>query len=836
MWEILNSIANVAEHDSERAVHKSEDIARILLNGDGRVRRESARAFANIAATHPGEATPYIHDIIRLLDVEDDETNAHLVRTLQELLRSDTIAQSPAETRRTALRTLWRSSAYDLPTSTDVTPASTDDHTNEELFTTVPGDETEVKLLDRVERRMLVLEADDPVSPEPTDHDPFAYPVDYAWSIRTSAIELAALDHLYVRDRTGELIADGQPGERLELSAAQTYFIELPGPVKTYLLVDGSVHIDWEETPLRLEFEECVPVQIGVRSRHEAPAGTITTSEDPAEMMVALSRLGTALKTTSCERSFPTLRGHPPEIELGDELSIPPGIGRPETGVMIEVPPDYEAIFAVAPLAFYLGAAIVPGETPQIVTATEWTHSLDPAARSLEAEVERVLKQVFLLDSLARTEGIYAVELEERQQLEALTDLDFAALYDKPLCVRLRHMLAIPYELVDPFVPTWPMQTTVTAEADNVETIPFLVNDLSIIHTIPEGPQVESSSASPDPVASFLRGDGDADEESPAGHESETATTRSADGDMPVFGTADSKSADAFRTGWVGDGMRLGSEKLLPTAFRNRLHTDRRDAPISVTVVCNDIEMADEMGVTDRYQSASPMHIDVETHSALTCDELAAVLREPTDLFHYIGHVDDGGFRCADGVFDAENLSHVGAKAFILNACRSVDQGCQLVEAGAQGGVVTLSDVINAAAVRTGQALATLLEAGFTLSDATDLAKTRILQGESYSVVGNGGVTITQSESAPTVIEVSTDGEGPHDVTVRTYPTPSFGIGTLHQSLLDDENYRLAPGAIHTDEVENHEELRELNVGNDPLLIDGELVFSGPEVEALMAS
>ena len=37
---------------------------------------------------------------------------------------------------------------------------------------------------------------------------------------------------------------------------------------------------------------------------------------------IALSTLSSALKTTSVERSYPTLRGHPPALELGDALDV----------------------------------------------------------------------------------------------------------------------------------------------------------------------------------------------------------------------------------------------------------------------------------------------------------------------------------------------------------------------------------------------------------------------------------------------------------------------------------------------------------------------------------
>lgn len=108
--------------------------------------------------------------------------------------------------------------------------------------------------------------------------------------------------------------------------------------------------------------------------------------------MAAISALSSALKTTTCERSYPTLRGHPPRIECGDKLHIPDELSRPETGIRLEVPPSLENVFVAAPLVYYLGAEMVPGEKPRLVTE-RFEYPLDDFP--LEREIERLLKQVF---------------------------------------------------------------------------------------------------------------------------------------------------------------------------------------------------------------------------------------------------------------------------------------------------------------------------------------------------------------------------------------------------------------------------------------------------------
>ena len=96
-------------------------------------------------------------------------------------------------------------------------------------------------------------------------------------------------------------------------------------------------------------------------------------------VMQAVAAFSSALKTTSAERSYPTLRGHPPTVELGDRLHIPDELSSPETGITIELPATYAAIYAAAPLAYYLGADLVPGEEPLLRTDTGSEYALDAA-------------------------------------------------------------------------------------------------------------------------------------------------------------------------------------------------------------------------------------------------------------------------------------------------------------------------------------------------------------------------------------------------------------------------------------------------------------------------
>jgi len=146
--------------------------------------------------------------------------------------------------------------------------------------------------------------------------------------------------------------------------------------MKVYAELESSIQMYSDADRTYLSFEQPMPTIIGARSYHTRPASTITTTTEPTDVMNAVSAFGSALKTTTVERSYPTLRGHPPAIKLGTELHIPEKIEQSQTSVQLEVPPELSYIRVVAPLAYYLGASIVPGPEPKLVTDAGYVYSL----------------------------------------------------------------------------------------------------------------------------------------------------------------------------------------------------------------------------------------------------------------------------------------------------------------------------------------------------------------------------------------------------------------------------------------------------------------------------
>ncbi|WP_135830400.1 hypothetical protein [Halorussus halobius] len=668
-----------------------------------------------------------------------------------------------------------------------------------------------VEIRDRVERRTYTLHTSGSVSPTPADSEDFRFPVDDAAVVETDVVTLPSLVGSYVREPDGTMVLEVREGTDARIPAG-TYEVEISAPMKVYLRVAGPFSVAATDAGVRFEFDSEAAVRVGARSHHERPAATVTTTERPRDVLAAFSTLRSALKTTSVERSFPTLRGHPPLVEVGEELHVPDELDVPETGVRVELPADLRHAVVAAPLAFYLGAELVPGSAPRIVTDEGFAYGLDGPA-GFEDAVARTLKQTFLFDCVVRTEGYYPVELRERNAVEPLVDLDFAALYDKSPAERLEAYLSVPYEVVAEHVPAWKLGTHVDPTPENLPAVPFLVDDLAVVRT-PDAPSATARTPTAD--AGTLARDG--------------AFTRST-----TEANAEPSLVDPGRTGsveqaWLGDSAPVDASKATPTAFRNRLaaRTDADAGDADIAVVCNDTEMDEERDVVaEVYGSREDLPFDVTVHRDLTTDELRGVLAEETAFLHYVGHIDADGFACPDGHLDAAEVDAVGAEAFVLNACQSYDQGMALIDAGSVGGVVTLSDVINSGAVRVGKTMARLLNRGFPLRAALSIARDRSIVGNQYIVVGDGNLDIAQTESGVGLLCQIATGDGQHEVTVRTFVSGSTGMGEVTSPMFGatDEWY-LASGEIDTFTLSDPEMRLFLMDENVPLTVDGRFAWS----------
>lgn len=672
-----------------------------------------------------------------------------------------------------------------------------------------------LSIFDPIENARFELYTPESVEHEPVEIDDFYFPVDNAVGFYASAVEVPKLVSTVVRSQDGELVSDATTSERQTYEVG-AYLVELQStPMKLYVAVDGPMTVVPGDESVIVEFDGTRYVRVGTRSFHDRPAGTITVTDDVENAMAAISLFGSALKTTTPERSFPTLRGHPPLIERGDSYEVPEAIEKPDTGVEVVLPADREYVFPIASLAYYLGAEVVAGTEPRLV-AGNFEYALDRAG-GYEATVNRVLRQVFFLDCLTRTEGYYPVDLYERTQVEPLVDLDFADLYDRPIVEQLPAYLSVPFDVLEPHVLEWHLTTDVVPVAENVPALPHLAANLSLFRT-PENPGDWSVEPTMEEIDEFTRA-------AVAAGDFTRSTGEEWDWDDDEMFQVE--PVDTIEHAWVGKGYPINANKVTLDALRRTAdRTPPDDSTIEVHVVCNDPAMAEEHAVRDFYGLRDFVNYDVSIHEETTTAELAALLESAADFLHYIGHVHEEGFRCSDGFLDAESLDSVGVDAFLLNACRSYEQGATLVEKGSRAGVVTLAEVINSAATKVGRALARLLNAGFSLRSALSIAQEEVLVSVEYVTLGDGGLTLCQSDSgAPVKYAVQRD-EDEYLISHYTYPSSSYHLGTLAKFMADDTMRYLASGLLGTFRVTETELESILDVELVPVEIGGELYWS----------
>ena len=740
----------------------------------------------------------------------------------------------------------------------------------------VTSTDATLELLDPIERIVVALASDDPIDPRPTDTE-FAYPVDHAVAITARRLTV---------DRNGIVVLD-DAGETLDILPANatrtlptgTYYLQVADDLKTYLRVHAPVGVEIElgNHDAVLDFGTQIEVAVGARSIASQPAATVTTTPDPDDLAVALSALGSALKDDSPMRSFPSLRGHPPTLELGDTLDVPDETTPPDNGVTIVVPPSYDHLFPVAPLAYYLGAQIELGADPRIETATGFTHHLT-ADEGFEEAVARALKQVFTLDCFVRSEGPYGCELENAADVAAETGLDPGDLIDRPLTDQLEAYLSVPWESLRPFVPQWSTTAYVEPTIENIPHLPFLVDDLAIVrspavadrrtvspahaagdeftraaatdtpgaYTLSrpapfEDPQFRQMvdpadvdrQPAPDPRDEPTAGDlPDADESPETAEPPETdgSWTPSLQPDVPDAWSADDTTAiipehrDAQHTLWLAEGIPVGASKPTIDAYRHGLDRDPADE-IEVLVVCNDARMAAEDVAVRRLLSADTrFDVTVRPFRGLLTHELEELLRRGADFLHYVGHIDDRGFVCQDGHLDAASLEEVNVDACFLNACQSYEQGRALVDAGAVASIVTLTNVLNSDAVTAGTTVAHLLNAGFPLAAALDLAADQH-PIDDYTIVGDGTIQVTENPQGAVFLEAETTSDGTF-VSLCSSLCPQAELGSMYSPTiagLDDwyltgtEASGVVPPAVLAEYLADHDH---------PVRLDGEFGWS----------
>ncbi|WP_137285197.1 hypothetical protein [Halorussus salinisoli] len=624
---------------------------------------------------------------------------------------------------------------------------------------------------------------------------------------------------------SGEEYKHGGDADSLDLPDGD-YLLNVSLNVKTYLRFSGAVTIsktdDYNE--LHVSFPEPTLVTFGFRSHHEEPVDTVTVPPTPEGVATAVTNLSSSHKVTGPDRSYPTLRGHPPRLELGEETDIPDPVReeRFDVGIELVVPDSFEYAFVAAPLAYYLQAEMrVEDRRSPVLRAPESgvEYRFTPLP-GFQHEVTDVLCRVFFLDCLVRNAGEYSWDLTELSMLDAV-GIDAEATYEATPAEQLATYLDAPYERIDDELPEWHFAMHISPRADNATSLPYFLDTLSLVY-LPESTDLEKDELLNKSIDDFYRA-------APPERQPPKPTTgmaRRGPGPVKSVDRRDPVLYEGQVNGWLADGVPIDVFKAIPEAYENRFKYLDEGGDIDVTVILNDEEMVGEHEtVADIYEErAKHLPIEVTVHEHLSKAELAEVFESPHDFVHYIGHCEKDGLRCRDGNLSVSDIEESNVQTFFLNACGSYYEGRDLVTKGSVAGAVTFTKVLNKQAAKVGVAFSRLLINGYDIAHAIQLARRRIMMGKDYAVVGDGTHQLTQCDNRYPAIATLEESGDRYEVEYKTLSMPN--VGGIFQVYRDGDEKPRLHGTESTFVLDRSELLPFLERAKTPFVYDGDLFWS----------
>jgi hypothetical protein len=124
--------------------------------------------------------------------------------------------------------------------------------------------------------------------------------------------------------------------------------------------------------------------------------------------------------------------------------------------------------------------------------------------------------------------------------------------------------------------------------------------------------------------------------------------------------------------------------------------------------------------------------------------------------------------------------------------------------------------------------LARLLNNGFPVGSALEVARDDSVIGDQYTVIGDSNLSLAQTDGTPpNVCVIRRQGGDEFELDWKTYPSTAIGMGSLVMPWIADENqYHLWSGSARTFGMTRGELDRFLSLDTVPVKIDGSIVWS----------
>lgn len=453
-------------------------------------------------------------------------------------------------------------------------------------------------------------------------------------------------------------------------SAGYTIFESVSLPRATY-----RVTLQRDSLTLYAQFEEAVDIirrsnetwvvaldqpsqmSFAVRDASDHPRGAVTAEPTPEGIARALSTLSAGLRTTTPDRSFPSLRVHPPRIKIGDSTTIPASVREqvPETHIELSVPASIGALLSVAPLAHYLCATVIVADCSQPVIRAPpvGVERRLPPPPELSTTVSDILERTFWLDCLVRNAGPHGVDLADVDQArDAGLELDLDTLYDASPAERLRRYFEVDFETAAGVFPRWQTAAVVEPTTESVRAVPRLAFALARVY-LPAGSTVSDESV---------------------------GTGATPPTEPPSMGPDEARVGCRVVSGAPSDPLST-----TPSAL-HRFTRDSDGGPLRIVVADNTDGRVDNI-LTDRPE-LTDSGVQVESQQTPTGTELQMSLADPPTLLYYAADNATSGIECADGTVSVTDLPSRVADIVILDVPDSVSDATRLVGSDRAAAVV----------------------------------------------------------------------------------------------------------------------------------------------------
>ncbi|PAU84771.1 hypothetical protein CK500_04435 [Halorubrum salipaludis] len=657
------------------------------------------------------------------------------------------------------------------------------------------GFETDGRTLcirDALEGEEFPLRFDREPEPRPALPELFHVPVDRAVSFEAGGMSILEQNTVTVRDAEGEFFA--QLDDSMEFHR-ETYYFDVNGPVKVVVRIqDAAISATGitESEFGELTFDRPTTVTVGARSLHTRPEATITVPDDPAALAEAVSVFGSSIKEFTPERSWPTLRGYPPRIRLGEELDIPSPLVGPDTGIEVVVRPTYADVYRLSTLAYYLGAEVVVGDSPAIRLDTGYVESLPSEGVALEERVEELLRTWFFLDTLARTDGYVKSDRYEYELMGAKLPFYPPNLADRSMSERLMEYLEVDPETVAPYAPAWPTEAVLQPVREAADLLPHLAHVLAPVR---------------------IRGSGDPIVDAPVALGTSPWISRNDDGSTSeAVPSPDEVPSPA------------GTAVLVPDGYENRLtRTTTARGEIRVIAVTGSAERSESL----RRALSDPAVPDKigswELIANPDANTLLANLTDPEVDIAYCGlPVEDGRIVAADGTVSLDGLG--GAPALVVfEGVEDQEFGISVVENGGLSSVLTETPLDP----ELFRSLIGLLSSGVSIGPSVALSG--VSAATQTRMVGDPGIEIaSHSHPAMPVYRTWSRSANRHNITYGSVLSLSGRIGGELKQLFDEfQSKEELSGTLHTGEavLDSSSLLELLNQGDSIVQLNGRLLL-----------